>query len=100
MTTELSRDAAIDLAAAIRAELPGASVVARSHDYATPEGDVAQRYSVEVVVRDARHGNVVVRTLRAPAAPKAVAVDVQREVRERARDMRTRVRAERSTDRS
>lgn len=97
--TEFSLDAAQTLATELRAAgIIDVRVTVR--DYVTPENTVGQRYSVEAVISDAKHGNIIVRTLRGPAVAADVAKDMQREVKDRAKGTRSRLRAERDEDKS
>lgn len=84
----------------------GVEAQVRATDYApknadgTYTGEVKTRYSVTAVIRDARHGNTVVRELREPSDVAAVVADMQREVTARAKVTRSRIRAERDAGRS
>lgn len=97
--TEFSKDDAHKLADELRAAgLTDVHVSVR--DYVTPENTVGQRFAVEAVIRDAKHGNTIVRTLREPAVATAVAKDMQREVKDRAKGTRSRLRVERDGEQS
>jgi uridylate kinase len=97
-TTQLSKDDAWVLTDALRALGIEASVTVR--DYVTPERKVAEKYSVRAVISDARHGNVVIRELTAPAVATDVAADMAREIKDRAKKVQARRRAQRTADRS
>lgn len=97
--TEFSRDDAQTLATALRtAGLTDVRVVVS--DYVTPENTVGQYYSVNAVIRDPRHGNTIVRSLRAPADAAKIAKEMMREVKDRAKGTRARIRAERDSEKS
>lgn len=93
-----SKDDAWTLTDALRALGIEASVNVR--DYVTAERKVAQRYSVRAVITDARHGNVVIRELSAPAVAAAVVADMAREIKDRAKQVQARRRVQRAADRS
>jgi uridylate kinase len=97
-TTQFSKDDAWTLADALRALGIEASVTVR--DYVTPERKVAEKYSVRAVISDARHGNVVIRELTAPAVATDVAADMAREIKDRAKKVQARRRVQRAADRS
>lgn len=91
METEFSGDSAHVMATELRAA-GITDVCVMVVDYATPENTVGQRYSVKAVIRDSRHGNTIVRTLRGPAVAADVAKEMQREVKSRAKETRARMR--------
>lgn len=97
-TTQFSKDDAWTLAEALRALGIDASVTVR--DYVTPERKVAQKYSVRAVISDAKHGNVVIRELTAPAVAADVVADMTREIKDRAKKVQARRRVQRAADRS
>ena len=103
-TITMTQTDAVALVTAFRALAVEAQV--RATDYApknaegTYTGEVKTRYSVTAVIRDARHGNTVVRELREPSDVAAVVADMQREVTARAKVTRSRIRAERDAGRS
>lgn len=97
--TEFSLDDAQTLATELRAAgIPDVRVTVR--EYVTPANTVGRRYSVEAVMRDAMHGNTIVRTLRGPAVAAATAKEMRSEVKERAKGTRSRRRAECAADKS
>lgn len=103
--TELALDVAHKMAADLRA-IGGIEVGVKTHDFApknadgTYTGEVLTRYSVACVIRDAKHGNTIVRDLCEPCDVSAVAADMAREVKDRAKATRARIRTERSVNRS
>lgn len=97
-TAQLSKDDAWTLTDALRALGIEASVTVR--DYVTPERKVAQRYSVRAVISDARHGNVVIRELDAPAVAADVVADMTSEIKGRAKKVQARRRIQRAADRN
>lgn len=97
-TTQFSKDDAWTLADAIRALGIEASVTVR--DYVTEDRKVAQKYGVRAVISDARHGNVVIRELTAPTVAADVVADMTKEIKDRAKKVQARRRAQRAADRS
>ncbi len=65
-------------------------------------GPIVTRYGVVVVIRDARHGNTVVREFGEADAVDVVATvkEMRAEVAKRAKETKTRIRAEKTTNRS
>lgn len=96
--TTFSKDDAWTLTNALRALGVEASVNVR--DYVTTERKVAEKYSVRAVITDARHGNVVIRELSAPAVAADVVADMAREIKDRAKQVQARRRVQRAADRS
>ena len=97
-TTQFSKDDAWTLADALRALGIEASVTVR--DYVTKNREVTQKYGVRAVISDARHGNVVIRELTAPAVAADVVADMTREIKDRAKQVQARRRVQRVADQS
>jgi len=100
MATEWTFEAARTAALAIKAAgIPDVRVMGTDH---VRDGKVVEVLRVEAVIRDAKHGNTILRAITTPDGFDAakVAKDMIKDQQQRAKGTRSRVRIERELDRS